>query len=119
MTNENGKPETITEELYQLGKNLHQIIDSAWESPERIQLEAELSKGLTNLGNSFKKSFDEFSESETGKRIKTNLEGINRQIQDSTVEEKIQSEVIRILRRVNVEIENSLTRRQDNNNDSH
>lgn len=118
MTNENGNPATISEELHQLGRNLHQIIDSAWESQERIQLEAELSKGLTDLGNSFKKSFEEFSQSETGKQIRNNLDEINQQIQENKVDEKVQSEVINILRKINVEIENSLAHWQNKNNNS-
>ncbi len=106
MTDTNNSTDSFSEEFRLLGKNLHKIINSAWESTEKAQLEKELINGINDLRNSLQSSFQEFTQTETGKRVKENLEDITEKIKDGEVEDKIRSGIVNILQMINSELEN-------------
>ncbi len=60
--NENKSPnDNIGEQLNELGKNLREALQTAWESEERRKLQQEIEDGLANLGASLSQAAKDFS----------------------------------------------------------
>lgn len=88
-------------ELRELGKNLCEVLHSAWESEERKKLQREIETGLADLGATLSQAATEFAESPAGKTIKSDLEDLHQRIQTGEMEMKIRDEVLSALRAAN------------------
>ncbi|MCC6147140.1 MAG: hypothetical protein IT308_06180 [Anaerolineaceae bacterium] len=104
MSENTANSEDLEEQFRLLGANLHKVIKSVWESPERKKIETELVSGLTNLTNSLVQSGEEFTQSETGQHIKMKLENLEHQIKV----EELQENFIQVLRNLNRELDTAL-----------
>src|SRR4030043_146486 len=104
--NENKSPyDNIGEQLNELGKNLRDALQTAWESEERRKLQQEIEDGLANLGASLSQAAKEFSNSPTGKTIKDDVEDLHDRWRTGEVGSKVRSEVADALRKVNDELQ--------------
>ncbi len=75
--NENKSPnDNIGEQLNELGKNLREALQSAWESEERRKLQKEIEDGLANLGASLSQAAKDFSNSPTGESLKEDVKDL-------------------------------------------
>jgi hypothetical protein len=52
----------LTAELRELGKNLTEVLRSAWDQPERKRLQQEIANGLSELGSTLKDETRKLSE---------------------------------------------------------
>lgn len=103
---ENQKPEeNLSEEFRNLGKNLMDAVRTAWESPERRKLQQEISSGLQELGATLRKEAQSISESETGKRIKSDVQEAQQRIRSGEVETRVRDELLSALQTVNTELQ--------------
>lgn len=96
-----GVSNDVLEELRELGRNLQAIVQSVWESEERKKLERELEAGLTEAYNSLTKAAHDFSDSPTGKNLKTDLEDLGERIRSGEVETRVRDEILTALRSAN------------------
>jgi signal recognition particle GTPase len=104
--NENMSPnDNIGEQLNELGKNLRDALQTAWESEERRKLQKEIEDGLANLGSSLSQASKDFSNSPTGKTIKEDVEDLNERWRTGEVGSKVRSEIVDALRKVNDELQ--------------
>jgi hypothetical protein len=107
---ENKPPEeSIADELRNLGKSLAETLQAAWESPERRKLQQEIEAGLLEMRSTLKREVDNFSQSSTGQRIKTDVNGVQQRIRTGEMEEKVRSEMINALRLANAELQKVAT----------
>lgn len=97
--------ESLTEEFRILGKNLMEAVRAAWESPERRKLQQEISSGLTELGATLRKEAQEFSASETGQRLKSDVQEAQQRIRSGEAENRVRDELLSALRTVNTELQ--------------
>jgi len=105
MSDDKPQEENLSEAFRNLGKNIVDVFRTAWESPERKNLQQELENGLNEFGSSIKKEIDEFSDSPTGLQIKSDVESLKEHIRTGETEAKVRSEVLNALRIVNTELE--------------
>ncbi len=103
----NDKPndqERLRNEFRDLGENLAQTLRSAWESPERKQLQTEIEEGLTSVTESIKKELASFKESSTGQRLKSDIEDLRQRVDSGEVETKVREELLKALEFINTEL---------------
>ena len=104
--NENKSPnDNISEQLNELGKNLREALQSAWESEERRKLQKEIEDGLANLGASLSQAAKDFSSSPTGQSLKEDVKDIQERWRTGEVRSKAHSENVEALRKVNTELQ--------------
>jgi hypothetical protein len=104
--NENKSPnDNIGEQLNELGKNLRDALQTAWESEERRKLQKEIEEGLANLGASLSQASKDFTNSSTGKTIKEDMEDLHERWRTGEVRSKVRSEIMDALRKVNEELQ--------------
>ena len=60
----------ISDELRNLGKQFADTIQTAWNSDERVKLEAEIREGIKNFGEEINNVFSQAKESDAGQRIR-------------------------------------------------
>ena len=102
---DNSKPEeNLEDEFRNLGQNLVEALRTAWDSPERKKLQQEIGNGLTELNATLKKEFDDFDSSETGQRLKSDVENLRQRVRSGEAEAKVRSELLNALRIANEEI---------------
>ena len=105
MPQEDTKSQQLKSEFEHLGDNLRQLFVSAWESEERKNLQDELERGLTDLGDSLKQTAKDFQESETGQQVKAEAEDLRDRIASGEVEQKVREDILSVLHKVNAELE--------------
>jgi len=105
-SNENKSPnDNISEQLNELGKNLREALQSAWESEERRKLQKEIEDGLANLGASLSQAAKDFSNSPTGESLKEDMKDLQERWRTGEVRSKAHSEIVEALRKVNTELQ--------------
>ncbi len=95
----------IASEFRELGKNLKNILQTAWESEEAHQFKQELKTGLTDLGKAATEAVNEFNASETSQRLKSDVQDFKARVESGEVETKARGEVFKALQTINAELE--------------
>jgi hypothetical protein len=94
----------VEDELRTLGKNIKEALQSVWLSDERKKLEDEIRAGLTDLGVTLNEAASELTQSETGQRLKEDVEDLRRRINAGEVESRVREELLNALRMANAEL---------------
>ncbi len=102
--------ENLSDEFRALGNNLIKTLRTAWESPERIKLQSELEEGLSGLADTLSSEINDFQESETGQRLRSDAAELRDKVRDSNTEKKIRDEIIKTLQIINTELEKTAQR---------
>ena len=102
--------ENLSDEFRALGLNLVNALRTAWESPERKKLQDELEEGLSGLATTLSNEIENFQESGTGQRLRSDAAELRDKVRDSKTEKKIRDELIKTLHIVNTELENTAQR---------
>lgn len=95
----------IASEFRDLGNNLKHMLQSAWESQERKNLQAEIQAGLDDFTRSLDQTFTEFKESSTGEQLKSDIEELRENIRSGKTESEVRSGLVSALRSINQELE--------------
>ena len=95
----------LAAELKELGNNLKDILQTAWESEERKKLQGEIESGLSQLGESLNQAVDEFKESPAGQRMRSDAENLRTRIKTGEMENEIREDLLSVLRTVNAELQ--------------
>jgi signal recognition particle GTPase len=104
--NENMSPnDNIGDQLNELGKNLRETLQTAWESDERRKLQQDIEEGLASLGASLSQAAKDFSSSQTGQTLKEDMKDLHEHWRTGEVGSKVHSEVVEALRKVNDELQ--------------
>jgi hypothetical protein len=110
--------ESITEEFRRLGINLVSALQTAWEAPERKKLQDELTSGLNELGSTLRREVEQFSSSDTGQRIKGDVEQFGDKIRSAETTSKVRGELIHALHLANSEIQRVIDNWTESESDS-
>ena len=97
--------DNISDQLNELGKNLREALQSAWESEERRKLQKEIEDGLANLGASLSQAARDFSNSPTGQNLKEDVKDMQERWRTGEMRSKVHSELVEALRKVNTELQ--------------
>jgi len=110
MSETEKREDVLADEFRNLGKNLTEVMRTAWESPERKNMQAEIEAGLDELGKSLNHEVSSFRQSPTGQRLKTDMEDLNQRIRSGEVTSKARDELLAALKRANEELQKVISR---------
>lgn len=102
QNNENGG--SIREEFQNLGENLKMAFTSAWESEERQKLQGEIEAGMRDLGTAMNEMADDIRTSETGQKIRQEVDDFGERVRSGEVESKVRAEIHKALQALNTEL---------------
>jgi hypothetical protein len=105
MTENSTTGENLTDEFRGLGRNLMNVLHTAWDAPERKKLQEEIESGLTEFGSSMKQELETFTDGPTGQQIKSDVEDLQERIKNKEVETKVREEILNALQIINTELE--------------
>jgi len=101
----------LSEEFRKLGSNLKEALEAAWNSPDRQRLEQEIKTGLRQAAEALAGLAAEAVESETGKKLRTEVEALGDRVKSGELESKIRRDVLDGLQKLNAELERARSRR--------
>lgn len=99
-----GAGNEILDELREMGKNLRDALQTAWDSEERKKLKKEIEEGLSEVSNSLSQAVTDFRESPAGQSLKSDVADFQERLRTGEVESKVRSEILDALRIVNNEL---------------
>ena len=105
MTEGQQPDNNLSDEFRNLGHNLINAMRAAWDNPERKKLQQEIEDGLEEFASTVKAEADHFSQSPTGQRLRSDVEGLQERVRTGEVETKVRDELLNALRTVNAELE--------------
>ena len=105
MSEEPQNEESLSDEFRNLGKNLMDVLNKAWESSERKHLQQEIESGLSELGGTMKREADNFTSSPAGQQFKSDVEDLGERIRSGEAQAKARQELFSILRTANTELQ--------------
>ena len=108
MNDENHSESNIKDEFRNLGHNLKQAVNSAWESDGRKNLQQEIEAGVTELGSILNQLADDFNSSETGQKMRSDVEDLGERVRSGEVEENIRSGLLSALKQANTELKKAV-----------
>ena len=97
--------EDVSAEWQDLGKNLRNVFQNTWESDERRKLQDDIEAGLADFASSINKAVEDFKETPTGQKLKTDVDDFHERVKSGEVESKAREEVAAVLRSINSELE--------------
>ena len=104
---ESSQPD-LTSQFRELGDNLKNILQTAWESEEVQKLRQDLKNGLAELGRAANEAVDEFNASEAGQRLKEETQDLKARVANSEVETKARQEISKVLHIINAELQKAI-----------
>jgi hypothetical protein len=103
--NESPTESKLSDEFITLGKNLVDILRTAWDRPERRKLQDEIADGLSSLAATLRKDAQAVADSPVSQRIKTEVGDFGDRVRSGQLEYKIRDELLSALHTVNTELE--------------
>jgi hypothetical protein len=100
----------LLDELRELGNNLRNALQTAWDSEERKKFTKELETGLNELGTTLSQATKDFGESPTGQTLKEDVKDFQERVRTGEVEAKVRSEVLGALRTANSELKKAISK---------
>ena len=94
----------LKEEFRNLGNNLKEAINTAWESEGRKSLQQEIEAGVSELGSILNQLADDFNSSESGQKMRRDFEDFGERVRSGEVEENIRSGLLSALQQANTEL---------------
>lgn len=104
QSNNQFSSDDLAGEFRDLGNNLKNIFQKAWETAERRKLQQEIETGLDELGKSLNQAFNEIKDSPAGQQFKEDARDLHDRVRSGEVETKVRSELLSILHQVNAEL---------------
>jgi hypothetical protein len=89
---------------------LMKTLQAAWEAPERKKLTQEIETGLTDLADTVRNEVNNFNESPTGQRFRSDVSDISQGVRKTVSETSVREELIKALNVINRELENVATK---------
>ena len=105
--NTNHQPD-LASQFRELGENLKNMFQSAWESDEALKFKEELKRGLTELGNATTQAVEDFKVSEAGQNLKAEAQDFKSRVESGEVEAKARDEISKALNLINAELQKAI-----------
>ncbi len=109
MVADSDQGKSVENEFERLGENLRMAVEQAWQSEERKQISEDLKTGIDDLGKALNRTANEFIESPTGQRLRADMDEWSRRVEVGEVSEKVDSELVRVLNRLNMKLEEAIS----------
>lgn len=110
MDQQEGSQPDLGEELRSLGANLKQMLEEAWQSEERVQIQREIESGLKDAADTLRAAATEFEQSPAGQRLKEEMKGVGDKMRSGELQDEARSELAALLRKLNDELQAAASR---------
>jgi hypothetical protein len=104
MSDETKKNELL-ESLHELGRNLKEMFQSAWNSQERQEIKETVEKNLHEIGETLNKTFSDFSQSPEGQRLRVEVDDLRKRVESGELTNQLRNDVLDLVKLINKEIE--------------
>jgi hypothetical protein len=104
MTNNNPQDDDLFGELHQLKSNLGSLIHSVWNKEERKKVQNEMEQALEEVSQTLNKAAADFSESDTGKQFRAEVEDLRRRVESGELESQVKADLTSLVKQINQEI---------------
>lgn len=108
MTQESNPQPDLTSQFRELGDNLKNIMQTAWQSEEAQILRQDIKTGLSELGQVANDTVDEFNASEAGQRLKNEAQELKDRVKSGEVESRARQEISKALNMLNTELQKAI-----------
>lgn len=98
----------LASQFRELGENLKNMFQSAWDSEEAQNFKEELRNGLSELGDAASQAVEDFHVSEASQKIKTEAEDFKNRVESGEVEDKAREEISKALNIINTELQKAI-----------
>jgi hypothetical protein len=102
---ERQEPQDLAEEVRRLGSTLQRLLREAWDSEERHRAQSEIETGLHQLLNALQGAATQVEATPAAQQLRHELLEFQRRAQSGELEAKAREELLRLVRRVNEELE--------------
>jgi hypothetical protein len=102
--------EKISDGFKELGENLAGLLKAAWDRPERVEVQREIESGLQEVGSTLSRAVEDFSGSDLGRKVQSDLAGLKEKVEKGEVDETVRGEIRSALKSVNEELEKLIRR---------
>jgi len=102
----------LLNELRNLGKNLKELLQTAWESEDRKKVQKDIETGLNDLVKTLSQAANDFAQSPAGQTLKSDIEDLKERIQTGEVEKKVRDEAVSALRAANEGLKKAVKTKQ-------
>lgn len=109
MEDQQGPTKPVEDQFARLGENLRKAMEEAWQTEKRKQISDDFQKGFSELGEALNRTTSEFVESPTGQRLRETVEDFSKRVQEGEVADKVESELMRVLERLNQKLEEAIS----------
>ena len=106
-------PDDLGDEFRNLGNNLKNIFQTAWESAERKKFQQEIEAGLNEIGKSLNQAVTEIKDSPAGQQFKEDARDLHDRVRSGEFESKARSELPSVLHQINEEIQKVVSPKTD------
>ncbi len=98
----------LTSQFRELGDNLKNIMQTAWQSEEAQKLRQDIKTGLSELGQVANDTVDDFNASEAGQRLKNEAQELKDRVKSGEVESRARQEISKALNVLNTELQKAI-----------
>lgn len=95
MSENNNTNNEIKDAFTNLGKNLKNVVNTAWESEERTHVQEQIEYGLSDLGTALESFVEDVSSSEHGQKFKDGIEDFGERLRSGDVEKKAKADLVK------------------------
>lgn len=95
----------LRDEFRNLGENLKQLFDSAWESEERQKLQQDIKDGMKEIGVALEGLAEDVRTSDIGENIRKEANEFSERVRSGEVEEKAREGILSALQALNTELQ--------------
>lgn len=105
----NTQPEgDLHEEFQNLGRNIKDALNTAWNSDERKKVQTNIQDGLNDIGNAINDLINDFQAAEVGKKVVDEVDQIGERLRSGKVKEKTREGILSALKKMNAELEKAV-----------
>ena len=102
----NTQPEgDLNEEFHNLGQNIKDALNTAWNSDERKKVQTNIQDGLNDLGNAINNLINDIQTSDVAKKVGKEVDQVGECLRSGEVKEKTREGVLSALKKMNAELE--------------
>ncbi len=105
MDPDSKQSKSVENEFERLGENLRKAVEEAWQSEERKRISQDLQAGIEEFAEALNRTAKDFIESPTGQKMRTEVDDFSRRVQEGEVADKVESELLTVLDRLNQKLE--------------
>jgi hypothetical protein len=105
MSEQNTPENNLRDEFRNLGENLTQFFNAAWESDERKKLQQDIRDGMKELGVVLEGFAEDVRTSEVSQNIRKEANEFSERVRSGEVEEKVRQGILDALQALNAELQ--------------